>query len=213
MARNGAVVRIGLGVVFAVAASTAWAYVEVQSQPAPPNVTAMAYSPEFGMLAMNTGDTMSFVRLVDELQYGFQPFAQKYTGLSLSPSGRYLYLADYGGESNGAPSGTSWVHRYDLATGYNELKTAWIAAGNVQAVSDTRFILTSLAQPVTFTHNDWGSASAVVPINTPSSPPAPGYAAHAYPGDMRSCRRDAAGDLRQRQPRAAGNRGVPDRRQ
>ena len=58
MARNGAAVRIGLGVVFAVAASTASAYVEVQSHPAPPNVSAMAYSPEFGMLAMSTGDAM-----------------------------------------------------------------------------------------------------------------------------------------------------------
>jgi len=164
------------------------AYVEVHSLPAPAKVLAIRYSPAYGMLAVNAGDSVQLVRLQDGLQYGF-PANATFTDISLSPNGRFLFAADYGGELIGysQPLHTSYVHRHDLATNFREYKAAHIA-GRVQALSDTRLVLSSLDQGVTYTCNDWAGpfGSPLMPQNAAPEPFwAPGYYAYAYQGDFR----------------------------
>ncbi len=106
--------------------------------------------------------------------------------MSTSPSGRYVFAADYGGVYYGSGAlPQSYVHRLDLSSNTWETKTAYIA-GNIQAVSDDQFILKSLDQFVTFTNNLWGTGGAVVPINTPSGTYwGPGYYPGVSSGDFR----------------------------
>src|SRR5262252_4436426 len=109
-----------------------------------------------------------------------------FTDVSLSPSGRFVFAADYGGENigYGTPAEASYVHRLDLTNMTWDVRTAYIA-GNVQAVSDTQLILKSIDQWVTFTNNAWGTGNALVPLNTPSPGWGPGYYASVYSGNFR----------------------------
>ena len=120
----------------------------------------------------------------DAIDLGTQDVAPRlavtrFTDIALSPSGRYAFAADYGGENigYGTPSSTSYVHRIDLTTKVWDMRSAYIA-GNVQAVSDTQIILKSIDQWVTFTYNEWTSDSALLQANPP-------YYPVAYFGDFR----------------------------
>jgi len=83
--------------------------------------------------------------------------------MSLSPSGRYLFVADDGGENigSGTPYDQSYVHRLDLATGTWEIKKVYIA-GRIEAMSDTTFVLKSQDQWVSFYNYNWSRGRSLL---------------------------------------------------
>jgi hypothetical protein len=110
-----------------------------------------------------------------------------FTDIALSPSGNYVYAADYGGENFGFEPRVdkSWVHRLDLQTNVWESVTAAVA-GHVQVVADGQFLLKSLDQWVVFSNNLWSAGGAAIPINTPTNSYfAPGYYPPVYAGNFR----------------------------
>src|SRR5439155_9910312 len=111
----------------------AQSYVDVDSFAAPTNATMMIYSSTMGALVLkNSGSAIVAIDIASR-----QPTTRLanslFTDISLSPSGRYVFAADYGGENigYGTPRGTSYVHRLDLTNMSWDLRTAYIA-GNVQ---------------------------------------------------------------------------------
>jgi len=159
---------------------------EIGSFGVPTQARELIYSPSANVLALK--NTASEIVAIDLGTGGMTSRLANYrfTDMSLSPSGRYVFAADYGGENigYGTPAGQSYVHRLDLVTKTWEMRTAYIAY-NVQAVSDTQIILKSIDQWVTFTNNEWGTGSALVTLNTPSGYWGPAYYPGVYFGDFR----------------------------
>ena len=110
---------------------------------------AVASAKRIGAPAVARSDQLRQVVAIDVVsrQTTTQLANSSFTDMSLSPSGRYVFAADYGGENigYGTPRDTSYVHRLDLTNMTWDLRTAYIA-GNVQAVSDTQLILKSIDQ-------------------------------------------------------------------
>ena len=153
----------------------------------PTNVKQMIYSPTYGRLIVrNSGSAIALID-IGTAQSTNHVAVATFADMAISPSGRYVFGADYGGENigYGTPASTSRVHRLDLTNGTWQAKTAYIAGG-IQPVSDEQFILKSVDQFVTFTNNAWGTGTAVVPLNASSgSFFGPGYNAGVYFGDFR----------------------------
>src|SRR6266404_4764613 len=167
--------------------AAALTYTEVDSFAAPANATMMIYSPTMDALVLKNAGSAIVAIDIESGQPTTRLANSLFTDMSLSPSGRYVFAADYGGENigYGTPRGTSYVHRLDLTNMTWDLRTAYIA-GNVQAVSDAQVILKSIDQWVTFTNNAWSGGTALVPLNTPGGGPwGPSYYASVYFGDFR----------------------------
>ena len=169
----------------AATAAHAQTFSEIAHLSSPTRAVELTWSPQYGSLVLrnsasavalvNTGTGASSLHLAN----------QRYTDISMSPDGRYVFAADYGGENigYGTPAGQSYVHRLDLANGNWGVKTATIA-GNVEATSGDTFVLKSLDQWVTFTNNAWGSGAGVTQLNTNSNYFV-GYYAGVYFGQFR----------------------------
>ena len=169
------------------AATIAILYYVIDTIDAPTTATELIYSPAYNSLVLkNSASAIATIDLGSKVSTS-HPSIWNFTDMSMSPGGRYVFAADYGGENigYGTPANQHYVHRLDLSTGIWETKTAYIA-GNIQAVSDSEFILKSKDQWVTFTNNDWGTGSAVVILNAPNWVYGnPGYYGSVYSGDFR----------------------------
>ncbi|CAN5175679.1 hypothetical protein BH11PSE11_BH11PSE11_36400 [soil metagenome] len=165
---------------------TPFLYAEIGAMDAPTGASQLIYSSSYNRLLLkNAASAIATINLTNQAS-SLRFSNSQFTDMSLAPGGRYAFAADYGNENigYGTPASQSYVHRVDLSTTAWEAKTAPIA-GNVQAVSDTQFLLKSLDQWVTFTNNAWGSASAVQVLNANSGYWGPGYYAGVYRGDFR----------------------------
>jgi hypothetical protein len=161
-------------------------YIELGSIGSPGSATQLLYSNSYQMLVLRNGG--SAVRVLNLSDGTTQTFfsSSLFTDMSLSPSGRYVYVADYGYENigYGTPRTPSHVGRLDLASGTWESKdAAGAVAYHVEAVDDDHFILTSLDQWITFTYDSWGSGTSISVLN-PMSTFSPGYYAGVYQGDI-----------------------------
>lgn len=161
-------------------------YVEVGSIGSPQSASQLIYSSAHDKLVLRTGS--SAVELLNLADGSAQTFFSHtlFTDMSLSPDGRYVFVADYGGENigYGTPQTPSYVGRLDLATGTWESKSAGPAvAYHVEAVDDDHFILTSIDQWITFTYDRWGTGAAIT-VLTPTTSYQPGYFATVYYGDI-----------------------------
>jgi hypothetical protein len=179
--------RVGVGAVaFAVAISflgsavafSASLYNDVSSFVVPTAANALLYSPAANALVLRNSASEAVAIDLGTQEVAPRLAVTRFTDIALSPSGRYAFAADYGGENigYGTPSSPSYVHRIDLTTKVWDMRSAYIA-GNVQAVSDTEVILKSIDQWVTFTYNEWTSDSALVQLTI--------YYPSAYYGDFR----------------------------
>ncbi len=152
----------------------------------PTNVRQMIYSPTYGRLVVR--NTWSAIATIDlaTAQSTLHSSNSTFTDMAISPSGRYVFGADYGGENigYGSPANISNVHRLDLTNNTWESRTAYIAGG-IQVVSDEQFILRSIDQWITFTNNAWGTGAAAVPLNAATWSSGPGYYAWVSSGDFR----------------------------
>ncbi|WP_446808215.1 hypothetical protein ACH50O_12980 [Methylomonas sp. 2BW1-5-20] len=141
-------------------------------------VNEIIYSPGYNFLiARNSGSAIKAFDLASGARKTW--FAQSsVTDLDLSPSGRFVYAADYGGENigYGTPASQHYVYRIDLATKTVQAKTTDQVAGRIEAISDNQFVLSSLDQWVTLSSNTWGGGSATQTNST--------YWASFYYGDI-----------------------------
>ncbi|MBI1396765.1 MAG: hypothetical protein GC151_12350 [Betaproteobacteria bacterium] len=171
-----------------VARAAATTYTDLGNFASPGNVEQMLYSSEYKRLILrNSG---SAVRVVDLTTGAISsPFLANYSfnDIDLTPDGRYVFAADYGGENIGysTPSNIHYVHRLDLLTGTWETKKTPAIAGHVEAISGDRFVLSSLDQWTTFTMNEWGTTNVAPIVSTSSYGGSTGYfSTSAYAGDI-----------------------------
>lgn len=160
---------------------------DIDQIPLPTSAVMMVFSPLARALVVKSSG--SAIAVIDIRTRGSTTRLAntQFTDLCLSPSERFAFGADYGGENigYGTPAAQSYVHRVDLLSKTWEVRMAYIA-GNVQAVSDTQIILKSVDQWVTFTNNAWGSGPALAVLNTGNSGfGGPGYYASVFFGDFR----------------------------
>jgi len=147
---------VGCACAFVSRGATALTFYDIDHFVVPTNATMLIYSSTARALVLK--NTASAIVAIDigSRQPTTRLANSRFTDMSLSPSGRYVFGADYGGENigYGTPLATSYVHRLDLTSMTWDMRTAYIA-GNVQAVSDTQVVLKSVDQWVTFTNNAW----------------------------------------------------------
>ncbi len=167
-------------------AAIAAPYVELASMAAPSKAAQLIYSNKNQRLIIrNAASAIFTINLATQaVSTHFANVA--FTDMALSPSGRYVFASDYGGENIGysTPVGTHAVHRLDLETGLWESRSVYIAA-RVQALSDDHFIVKSQDQWVSFTLYQWGTGSAANALNKPSYANRPDYYAGVYYGEFR----------------------------
>lgn len=168
-------------------AAQAQTFSEIAHLASPTRAVELTWSPTYESLVLR--NSASAVALVDTgtAASSVHLAAQRFTDISMSPDGRYVFAADYGGEhiGYGTPSGQSYVHRLDLSDGTWGVKTAKIA-GNVEAMSGDTFVLKSLDQWVTFTNNAWGTGAGITQLNTNTAGGNfPGYFPGVYYGEFR----------------------------
>ncbi len=160
---------------------------DIKSFTAPTNAIQMAFSSQYNSLIIkNSGSAIKVVNIATDKVSSTSLANSLFTGISITPSGRYVYAADYGGENigYGSPSGTSYVQRLDLLTNTWQTKTAYIAGG-IAATADDQFVLKSNDQWVTFTNNSWSqNPTAATPLNTSSGYWGPGYYPSVYSGNI-----------------------------
>lgn len=169
-----------LSLLLGASAARADQFVDVKDIPSPGNATELAYSPGYGRLVLKNGASAAFVVDTSNGSSATHLATYQFTDMSLSPGGRYAFVADYGGENigYGTPYNPSSVHRVDLMDGSWAIKGAYIA-GNIQAVSDDTFVLMSLDQWVSFTYDSWpANGPSVLQLNA-------GYYSAVYSGDFR----------------------------
>jgi hypothetical protein len=141
-------------------------FVDVEDLPAPGAAAQLIYAPSKQALVLrNAASAINVIDLRSGENLGHLA-NERFTDISLSPDGRYVFAADYGGENigYGTPLRQSYVHRLDLEDGSWVVKKSGIA-GNIEAVDANRFVLKSSDQWVTFTLNSWGQGIATTQLS------------------------------------------------
>jgi hypothetical protein len=136
--------------------------VEIDSFAAPGNAVQMEYSPQYELLFLrNTGSAIHVVDPTTKAAIDLHLATEKFTDLDLTPDGRYLYAADYGGTQigYGNPSRPSYAQRYDLQTHtWESRKAPWVVY-HIEAVSESRYLVQEIDQHVDMMLNSWGATS------------------------------------------------------
>jgi autotransporter-associated beta strand protein len=133
---------------------------EIQSLNTSGNVTAALYSSQYNLLFLR--DSTADVRVLNattgaQLSLRTPSATGAFTDFAISPSGQYLYVADYGGTNigYGTPSNPSYVNRYDLQNGTWTSAQAPGIAYHIAPVDDNRVLLLEVDQWVDLTLNTY----------------------------------------------------------
>lgn len=116
----------------------------------PGSAVKMVYSEKYQLLfMMNSGSAIRVIDLATGKQISTRLSTNGFTDLDLSPSGNYLFAADFGGEEIGYGTAVdpSKVHRYNLKT--RSWEGPFDCPGvvyRIEAVDDSRFITLSSDQ-------------------------------------------------------------------
>ncbi|QDT71698.1 beta strand repeat-containing protein [Lacipirellula limnantheis] len=126
---------------------------EVQNVTTSGNVSSALYSNQYDMLFLR--DSASGVRVLNastgaQLSMRTPTPTGSFTDFAFSPSGQYLYVADYGGTivGYGTPAHPSFVHRYDLQSGTWTSAQAIGIGYRIAPVDDNRVFLVGQDQTV-----------------------------------------------------------------
>ncbi len=134
-------------------------YVQVAEITVSSNVSQIVWSPSYNkIIARNANSSLRLIDTTTGNETGtFYPHGS-FTDLSLSPDGRYVYVADFGGDYYAeTPISPSYVGIYDLQKG------TWVSyevsdvAYRIEAISSSSFLLLSSDQFVSLTGNSWGT--------------------------------------------------------
>lgn len=154
-------------------------FVEDLSTGAPGIVLQLIYAPEQGKLVMRAS---AAVRVLDLATGTLATYTatSRFTDMSRSPDGRYVFVADYGGENIGynSPATPSRVLRLDLQLGTGESRTTSDIAHHIEATAANRFILKGIDQWVEFTYHEWTTLATISTLNPG------GYYGSVYSGDF-----------------------------
>src|SRR5690242_11465979 len=82
-------------------APSAMPYVDAEDIPAPTAATEIAYSPLYSRLVIKNSASAVFVINTKTKRAESHLANIDFTDMSMSPSGRYVFVADYGGENIG----------------------------------------------------------------------------------------------------------------
>lgn len=161
-------------------------YAQVNFLGSPGNAEQMIYSSDYRVLVLRNAG--SAIRVLD-LETGAVAThlaTYNFRDMSLSPDGRYVFVADYGGENigYGTPANQHEVSRLDLETGVFETKATPGIAAHIEATAADRFILSSQDQWITFTYQGWGDGDATTILNAGGCCWGGGFYAGAYSGDI-----------------------------
>lgn len=151
-------------------------------------VTQLLYANKYNaLIARNSGSAIGIINLANKTVVSVRQATGSFTDMDITASGRYIYVADYGGENigYGTPLNTSYVHRLDLESKSWAKKPTAQIAGRIAAVSDNRFVLSSLDQWVTFSYQDIGTGPSTVMLNT-AGPYWNAYYAGVYRGQIKA---------------------------
>lgn len=155
------------------------AFVEDLRFGAPGTVQQLIYAPEYGKLVMRASTVVRVLDLQTGTLTAYTPTGQ-FTDMSRAPEGRYVYVADYGGENIGysSPLNPSRVGRIDLQLGTWESRTTSDVAHHIEATAANRFILKGIDQWVEFTYHEWTTLATITTLNPG------GYYGSVYSGDF-----------------------------
>ena len=137
----------------------------IESFPSPGAASQLVYSPNYHRLFLrNSGSAIRVVDTLTRNQVDLHLATEQFSDIDLTPSGNYLYAADFGGEIIGydEPARPHWVHRLDLATGTWNVKKAPKIGWKVEAVNDDQFVLQENDQWIDVTLNRWGAPAAAI---------------------------------------------------
>jgi len=123
-------------------------------------VTKIEYCPERDLLFLMSGNDVRIVQGSNGAVLGTRDATQTFTDMDLTRDGRYLFVADYGGERTGygTPINPHYVHRYDLDNSEWMAAQAPKIAWKIEAVSSDRVLLQEHDQHVDMTLNSFGNA-------------------------------------------------------
>jgi hypothetical protein len=133
------------------------------------NAVQMAYSPSYNLLFLrNSGSAVYVVNALTGAIVSTELANSRFSDMSLTADGKYLYVADYGGTNIGyaSPSGTSYVDRYDVAAGTWTVLAAPAIAYHIAAVDDNDFLLMQEDQFTAITLNTWNGTSITQTAST-----------------------------------------------
>lgn len=161
-------------------------YAQVNFIGSPGNAQQMIFSSDHQKLVLRNAGSAIRVLDLDTGDVATHLATYSFRDMSLSPDGRYVFVADYGGENigYGTPANVHRVGRLDLQTGAFATKATPGIAGHVEATAADRFILSSLDQWITFTYESWGDGSTTSILNTGGCCWGGGFYASAYRGDI-----------------------------
>lgn len=116
------------------------------------NYGSMLYSSQYNRLFLRDASGVLVVNASTGAQMSLRSPSSTgtFTDFALSPSGQYLYAADYGGTNVGfnTPANPSYVHRYDLQTGTWTSSQAQGIGYRIAPVDDNRVVLLGQDQTV-----------------------------------------------------------------
>ena len=128
------------------------------------NIGSALYSSQYNLLFLR--DSTTDVRVLNgttgaQLSLRAPSATGSFTDFAFSPSGRYLFVADYGGTNIGydTPLNPSYVDRYDLQTGTWTLAQAPAIGYHIAPVDDNRVLLLGVDQWVDLTLNSFAPGS------------------------------------------------------
>lgn len=138
-----------------------------ESFASPGAASQLVYSDKYNLLFLrNSGSAVRVIDTTTRSQVDLRLATELFTDIDLTPSGDYLYAADFGGEVTGygTPVRPSHVHRFNLATRTWESRQAPLIGYRLEAVDDSRFVLQESDQWVGVTLNTWGAASGIAEV-------------------------------------------------
>lgn len=134
----------------------------LESFEAPGNAVQMEYSAQYDTLFLrNSGSAIHVIDVPSQTRIDLRLATETFTDFDLTPDGRYLYAADYGGTRTGYgnPVRPSYAQRFDLASLAWESRTAPWVIYRIEAVNADRYLVQEIDQHVDMMLNSWADPS------------------------------------------------------
>jgi hypothetical protein len=116
------------------------------------------------LFLQNSGSAVRVVDTLTDSQIDLHLATNQFTDIDLSPSGRYLYVADWGRVQigYGTPIAQHYVHRYDLQNRTWQVLPVAGDAYKIEAVADDRFLTLESDQWVDVSLRSWSATASSI---------------------------------------------------
>jgi hypothetical protein len=132
----------------------------------------MEFSAAYNILAVRDAQKITLINAGNANVIATLATAETFSDMDFSSDGRYLFVADFGGETAGEATRPNRVQRYDIETGTWVSKVAPRVAYRIEAIDAQKFLLLDQLQNVELTLNDFGStpATAITELDRMTQP-------------------------------------------